>query len=110
MWLGLVAALQALQFERDANLKDRVTELTGLRLDPYFTGTKLTWLRENDPRAWAGVQSGQVAVGTVDSYLVARLTGGLVDPTVGSVLSASGYDADLDVVRRVLSVMRVEGG
>ena len=33
----------------------RVTELTGLRLDPYFTGTKLTWLRENDPRAWAGV-------------------------------------------------------
>src|SRR5450759_4222835 len=29
----------------------RVTELTGLRLDPYFTGTKLTWLRENDSRA-----------------------------------------------------------
>jgi glycerol kinase len=40
----------------------RVTELTGLRLDPYFTGTKLIWLRENDPRAWAGVQSGQVAL------------------------------------------------
>jgi glycerol kinase len=54
----------------------RVTELTGLRLDPYFTGTKLTWLRENDSRAWDGVQSGQVAVGTVDSYLVARMTGG----------------------------------
>jgi len=54
----------------------RVTELTGLRLDPYFTGTKLTWLRENDPRAWAGVRSGAVAVGTVDSYLVARMTSG----------------------------------
>jgi len=31
----------------------RVTELTGLRLDPYFTGTKLSWLGENDPRAWS---------------------------------------------------------
>ena len=30
-------------------------ELTGLRFDPYFTGTKLTWLAENDPSAWAGV-------------------------------------------------------
>ena len=54
----------------------RVTELTGLRLDPYFTGTKLAWLREHDPRAWAGVRSGQVAIGTVDSYLVARMTNG----------------------------------
>jgi glycerol kinase len=62
----------------------RVTELTGLRLDPYFTGTKLTWLRENDPRAWAGVQSGQVAVGTVDSYLVARMTGGAAHVTDAS--------------------------
>jgi glycerol kinase len=59
----------------------RVTELTGLRLDPYFTGTKLTWLREHDRRAWAGVKSGQVAVGTVDSYLVARMTGGAVHVT-----------------------------
>ena len=62
----------------------RVTELTGLRLDPYFTGTKLTWLRENDPRAWAGVESGQVAIGTVDSYLVARMTGGAVHVTDAS--------------------------
>jgi glycerol kinase len=59
----------------------RVTELTGLRLDPYFTGTKLTWLRENDPRTWASVQSGQVAVGTVDSYLVARMTNGVAHVT-----------------------------
>jgi glycerol kinase len=62
----------------------RVTELTGLRLDPYFTGTKLTWLRENDPRAWAGVQSGQVAVGTIDSYLVARMTSGAAHLTDAS--------------------------
>ena len=53
-----------------------VRELTGLRFDPYFTGTKLTWLAENDPTSWAGVIDGDVVVGTVDSYLVARLTGG----------------------------------
>ncbi|HVF05069.1 MAG TPA: glycerol kinase [Frankiaceae bacterium] len=59
----------------------RVRELTGLRLDPYFTGTKLTWLAENDPGAWAGVTAGRVAVGTVDSYVLARLTGGAVHAT-----------------------------
>src|SRR5665647_672609 len=62
----------------------RVTELTGLRLDPYFTGTKLAWLREHDPRAWAGVRSGQVVIGTVDSYLVARMTNGVAHITDAS--------------------------
>jgi glycerol kinase len=59
----------------------RVRELTGLRLDPYFTGTKLTWLAEHDPGTWAGVAAGRTAVGTVDSYLLARLTGGAVHAT-----------------------------
>ncbi|MDT7570371.1 MAG: glycerol kinase, partial [Actinomycetota bacterium] len=59
----------------------RVRELTGLRLDPYFTGTKLTWLAENEPGVWAGVTSGRTAVGTVDSYVLARLTGGRVHAT-----------------------------
>ncbi len=54
----------------------RVSELTGLRLDPYFSGTKLTWLRENEPHTWALVESGRYAVGTVDSYLIARMTRG----------------------------------
>jgi glycerol kinase len=56
--------------------EERVAELTGLRLDPYFSGTKLTWLRENEPRTWALVEEGRYAVGTVDSYLVARMTRG----------------------------------
>ena len=43
---------------REAGHEDRVRELTGLRFDPYFTGTKLTWLAENDPSAWAGVTDG----------------------------------------------------
>jgi glycerol kinase len=61
---------------REAGHEDRVRELTGLRFDPYFTATKLAWLAENDERAWSGVTGGSVVVGTVDSYLVARLTGG----------------------------------
>ncbi|GGO87224.1 glycerol kinase 2 [Nocardioides phosphati] len=56
--------------------EDRVRELTGLRLDPYFSGTKLTWLREHEPHTWALVESGRYAVGTVDSYLIARMTRG----------------------------------
>ncbi|MCK2220743.1 glycerol kinase [Actinomadura sp. ATCC 31491] len=61
---------------RAAGHEERVSELTGLRLDPYFTATKLTWLAEHEPDVWAGVRSGSVAVGTVDAYLIARLTAG----------------------------------
>jgi glycerol kinase len=56
--------------------EDRIAELTGLRLDPYFSGTKLRWLAENEPNTWALVEDGRYAVGTVDSYLVARMTRG----------------------------------
>jgi glycerol kinase len=61
---------------REAGHEDRVSELTGLRLDPYFSGTKLMWLAENEPNTWALVESGRYAVGTVDSYLIARMTRG----------------------------------
>ncbi|MCW2586805.1 MAG: glycerol kinase [Frankiales bacterium] len=61
---------------KEAGHEPRVAELTGLRLDPYFTATKLAWLREHDPRVWEGVVSGRTAIGTVDSYVIARLTAG----------------------------------
>ena len=61
-----------------------VAELTGLRLDPYFSGTKLSWLAANEPSTWAQVTSGATAVGTVDSYLVARMTGGRLHVTDAS--------------------------
>ena len=60
-----------------ASHEARVAELTGLRLDPYFSATKLAWIREHEPHTWAHVESGRYAVGTVDSYLVARMTRGL---------------------------------
>jgi glycerol kinase len=67
------AAMCASMSDHDA----RVRELTGLRLDPYFTATKLAWIRENEPHTWAHVESGRYAIGTVDSYLIARMTRGL---------------------------------
>ena len=62
----------------------RVEELTGLRLDPYFSGTKIAWVRENDPTTWAQVLSGRVAIGTVDSYLIARMSRGVSHVTDGT--------------------------
>jgi glycerol kinase len=56
--------------------EERITELTGLRLDPYFSGTKLRWIAEHEPHTWALVEDGRYAVGTVDSYLISRMTRG----------------------------------
>ncbi len=61
---------------RDAGHEERVSALTGLRLDPYFSATKLMWLAEHEPHTWALVEAGRYAVGTVDSYLIARMTRG----------------------------------
>ena len=49
---------------------------TGLRLDPYFSGTKLRWLLDNVPGARAQAQAGELAFGTIDSWLIWQLTGG----------------------------------
>lgn len=59
----------------------RVSELTGLRLDPYFTATKYCWLAAEEPRLWEGVRDGSLVLGTVDSYVIARLTGGAAHVT-----------------------------
>ena len=55
---------------------DRVKQLTGLPLDPYFTSSKLLWVKRNEPEVWAGVEQGRTAAGTIDSYLIARMSGG----------------------------------
>jgi len=61
---------------REAGYEDVVTSRTGLRLDPYFFATKLGWVAEHEPELWQQVVDGDVVVGTVDSYVIARLTGG----------------------------------
>src|SRR5918998_2053920 len=72
---------------RADGVEERLSALTGLRLDPYFTGTKFAWLAEHEPKLWSGVRDGGLALGTVDSYVIARLTGGaahVTDPTNAS--------------------------
>lgn len=61
---------------KEKGLETVIREKTGLGLDPYFTSTKLVWLQRNEPSVWANVVSGKTVIGTVDSYLVGRLTGG----------------------------------
>jgi glycerol kinase len=61
--------------------EERTKERTGLVIDPYFSGTKLTWLLRNVEGAADAAVSGELAFGTVDTYLVARLTGGTVHAT-----------------------------
>ncbi len=61
--------------------EDKVTEITGLLLDPYFSGTKLKWILDNVDGARARAEAGELAFGTVDSWLVWNLTGGAVHAT-----------------------------
>jgi len=49
---------------------------TGLLLDPYFSGTKLQWLLKNIPSAKTEAKQGKIAFGTIETYLLYRLTGG----------------------------------
>jgi glycerol kinase len=58
-----------------------VAERTGLVLDPYFSGTKAAWILDAVPGARARAERGELAFGTVDSYLIWRLTGGKVHAT-----------------------------
>jgi glycerol kinase len=61
---------------RADGVESMVREKTGLVLDPYFSGSKLAWVLANNPEAAAKIKSGQAVVGTIDTYLMARLTGG----------------------------------
>jgi glycerol kinase len=53
-----------------------VTAKTGLLLDPYFSGTKINWILDNVSGARARAEKGELAFGTIDSFLIWRLTGG----------------------------------
>ncbi len=61
--------------------EDTIRRKTGLLPDPYFSATKLAWLLENIPGARRRAEDGELAFGTVDSFLLWRLTGGHVHRT-----------------------------
>ena len=61
---------------RAAGHEAAVARATGLKLDPYFSATKLTWLLQSNTGLRQRAASGEIAAGTVDSWLVWKLTGG----------------------------------
>ena len=62
-------------------VEPRVKKKTGLVLDPYFSGTKIGWILDNVPGARQRAVKGELAFGTIDTFLVWRLTGGKVHVT-----------------------------
>ena len=61
-----------------------VSEKTGLRLDPYFSATKIAWLLDEVPGAREVAERGELAFGTIDTWLLWKLTGGRVHATDAS--------------------------
>jgi glycerol kinase len=84
-------------------LADSFRARTGLVVDPYFSGTKVKWLLDNTPGLRTRAESGEIAFGTVDSWLVWNLTGGRAHITDYSNASRTlmyniyelGWDAEL---------------
>jgi glycerol kinase len=66
---------------KEAGHEPLFTRKTGLLLDPYFSGTKLAWLLDNVKGARAKAEAGELAFGTIDTFLIWRLTGGKVHAT-----------------------------
>ncbi|MCK5042192.1 MAG: glycerol kinase GlpK, partial [Sphingomonadales bacterium] len=57
--------------------EEYISSKTGLLLDPYFSGTKINWMLENNPDIKAMATKGEVAFGTIESFLLFKLTGGV---------------------------------
>ncbi len=66
---------------RRRGLERAVLSRSGLRLDPYFSGTKIRWLLDGSRRLRRRAEAGEIAFGTMDSFLLYRLTGGAVHAT-----------------------------
>ncbi len=66
---------------RARGLEDKVRDKTGLRIDAYFSGTKLKWLLDHVPGARPAARRGELAFGTVDTWLMWQLTAGQVHAT-----------------------------
>lgn len=66
---------------REQGLEETIRRKTGLVIDPYFSGTKIKWILDNVPGARDRALRGELRFGTVDSYLVWKLSGGKVHVT-----------------------------
>lgn len=101
---------------RDAGHEPFITKRTGLILDPYFSATKIGWLLDNVEGAREKANRGDLAFGTVDSFLIWRLTGGRIHATDATNasrtmlfdLERNGWDEDLLVLFGVPASMLPE--
>ena len=66
---------------RDLGYVDTIRSKTGLVIDPYFSGTKIRWILENVPGAREKAENGELLFGTVETWLIWKLTGGRVHVT-----------------------------
>ncbi|CAM2873898.1 glycerol kinase GlpK [Rariglobus hedericola] len=80
VWQDRRTAAYCAQLKRDG-LEPLVSQKTGLRLDPYFSATKLRWILETIPGVRARAEAGKLLFGTVDTWLLWQLTGRKVHAT-----------------------------
>ncbi|NIP95006.1 MAG: glycerol kinase, partial [Akkermansiaceae bacterium] len=80
VWQDRRTAERCAELKRDG-LEERVTARTGLRLDPYFSASKVEWILRNVEGAGERAEAGELRFGTVDSWLVWKLTEGAVHVT-----------------------------
>ena len=79
-------------------VEPEISARTGLIIDPYFSGTKVAWILDHVPGARARAERGELLFGTVDCYLLWRLTGGKVHAT-----DATNASRTLLTPRRILA-------
>ena len=94
---------------RAEGLEELIRSRTGLVLDPYFSGTKLLWMLANVPDARERMERGELAFGTVDSWLLYKLTGGALHVTEPSNASRTLlFDLELgDWSEEILSALAI---
>jgi len=121
VWQDRRTAPLCTQLKR-AGHEPRFRRKTGLLLDPYFSGTKLAWLLDHVPGARRRAGRGELAFGTVDTWLLWQLTGGKVHATDASNASRTlllnlrtgDWDAELlkllRIPREVLPEVRASSG
>ncbi len=99
---------------KDNGMEDTVKQKTGLVLDPYFSASKAAWILDNVEGARKKAQDGELAFGTVDSFLIWRLSDGQIHATDGTNASRTSlfdiekykWDKDLaDIFNVPLSVL-----
>jgi glycerol kinase len=101
---------------KKAGLEPTFTKKTGLLLDPYFSGTKIAWLLDNVPGARRRAEKGELLAGTIDTFLIWRLTGRKVHVTDATNASrtliyniaSNRWDADLLKILRIPAALLPE--